>query len=456
LNKIDIFKHYLTKALKMQTHKIILLIFFSTLLNFKALPQNFWEKINSPTSKNLNSVAFIDSLNGWVAGDSGLIIHTSSGGLDWETQYLNDSLNVVNIFFLNDQLGWCSAFSMFYEPYGTYLLKTTNGGKSWSSEYFRIANSLVNSFYFLDSLTGFAVGYPQIFHRTTDGGISWSRVQQDSSIAAGFPPIAIKFYSPQYGFACGGIRDIKGVVWRTTNGGVNWKTVVDTLTTEPLYDIHIFDSLHVIAMGGDPEFGTSQVITTDGGNTWEYTALGVFYYPYSIGFRTNFEGWVPMGEQRYFLYSTDSGVNWTVVPTPDSSNILRISFPDSLHGYGIGGNGTIVKYIYQGPTNLIEAEENTPDYYLLQNYPNPFNPNTTIKYSIAEEGFVKLTVYNMLGEEVVTLVNTTQKAGKYEVNFSAIGGSASGGNAYRLSSGVYIYRIEAANFTVSRKLIFMK
>ena len=107
--------------------KIIVIISFVTLLSTKIFPQNFWEKIDSPTSKRLNSLVFIDSINGWVAGDSGLIIHTSNGGLDWETQYSNDSLRVVNIFFLNDQIGWCSALSEFYEPYGTYILKTTNG-----------------------------------------------------------------------------------------------------------------------------------------------------------------------------------------------------------------------------------------------------------------------------------------------------------------------------------------
>jgi hypothetical protein len=86
------------------------------------------------------------------------------------------------------------------------------------------------------------------------------------------------------------------------------------------------------------------------------------------------------------------------------------------------------------------------EYALEQNYPNPFNPSTTIKYSIAEDGLVKIAVFNMLGEEVATLVNTQQKAGRYEVNFNANG----------LASGVYVYRIETANFTASKKLMLMK
>jgi hypothetical protein len=85
-------------------------------------------------------------------------------------------------------------------------------------------------------------------------------------------------------------------------------------------------------------------------------------------------------------------------------------------------------------------------YNLLQNYPNPFNPTTTIRYALPEDGFVKLAVYNMLGEEVAEIVNTQQKAGKYEVSFSA-------GN---LSSGVYVYRLETSKYISSKKLILLR
>ncbi len=101
-------------------------------------------------------------------------------------------------------------------------------------------------------------------------------------------------------------------------------------------------------------------------------------------------------------------------------------------------------YEYSDEVNVLV--ELPMEYSLDQNYPNPFNPSTTIKYSIAEDGFVKLAIYNMLGEEVTTLVNTTQKAGKYEVNF----------NASNLASGVYVYRIESANFNAVKKLMLMK
>ena len=85
-------------------------------------------------------------------------------------------------------------------------------------------------------------------------------------------------------------------------------------------------------------------------------------------------------------------------------------------------------------------------YSLEQNYPNPFNPSTTIKYSLSEDGFVKLSVYNLLGEEVTTLVNNEQKSGRYEVNF----------DASKLASGIYMYRLESNNFLSIKKLILLK
>ena len=90
---------------------------------------------------------------------------------------------------------------------------------------------------------------------------------------------------------------------------------------------------------------------------------------------------------------------------------------------------------------------NVPEEYaLFENYPNPFNPNTTIKFAVPEESFIKLEVYNTLGERVNTLVAETLTAGIYSVDW----------NATDLSSGIYIYRLQAGSFVETKKMIFMK
>ena len=104
-------------------------------------------------------------------------------------------------------------------------------------------------------------------------------------------------------------------------------------------------------------------------------------------------------------------------------------------------------------------EEENPvanKFYLEQNYPNPFNPSTTIKYQIPEAGIVSLKVYDVLSNEVVTLVNEFRHAGSYEVEFSAIGGSASGGNSYELPSGIYFYQLKFGEIIKTKKMILIK
>ncbi len=85
-------------------------------------------------------------------------------------------------------------------------------------------------------------------------------------------------------------------------------------------------------------------------------------------------------------------------------------------------------------------------YDLAQNFPNPFNPSTTIRYQIPQDGIVTLKIYDILGSEVVTLVNEEKLSGKYEVNF----------NASSLASGVYIYKIQSGSFINSKKMILLK
>jgi len=90
--------------------------------------------------------------------------------------------------------------------------------------------------------------------------------------------------------------------------------------------------------------------------------------------------------------------------------------------------------------------ETVKEYSLSQNYPNPFNPSTEINYSLAKSGNVTLTIYNLLGSEIATLVNGFMEAGKHSVKFTA----------NDITSGIYFYTIKSENFTSTRKMILMK
>ena len=112
-------------------------------------------------------------------------------------------------------------------------------------------------------------------------------------------------------------------------------------------------------------------------------------------------------------------------------------------------DGTIEDTLHLNNTVDVEDQgsNNIPaEYKLEQNYPNPFNPTTTIRYSIPKAGIVNLKVYNLIGEEITTLVNEDKAAGNYEVEF----------DASQLPSGVYLYQLNAADFVETKKMVLLK
>jgi len=103
------------------------------------------------------------------------------------------------------------------------------------------------------------------------------------------------------------------------------------------------------------------------------------------------------------------------------------------------------------PVSVELIDSNIPNSFKLeQNYPNPFNPTTKIRYSIPQYSSVTLKVFNLLGEEIETLVNSEQSAGVYEATFNA--SSAKGG----LSSGIYFYSLQTKDFTLTKKMILIR
>lgn len=106
---------------------------------------------------------------------------------------------------------------------------------------------------------------------------------------------------------------------------------------------------------------------------------------------------------------------------------------------------------YTNDTTTVNVEPNSSNniainYKLFQNYPNPFNPITTIQYSLVERGFVSLKIFDVLGNEITTLVNEEKPSGTYTINF----------NASSLSSAIYFYTLKAGQYVMTKKMILIK
>ncbi|MFN0158360.1 MAG: YCF48-related protein [Bacteroidota bacterium] len=410
---------------------------------------DFWTPLQSPTTRALRQMHFLDSLTGWIVGDGGTILHTTTGGADWQVQDSPVRTDIVDVFMLNAQSGWALAHDIGDTAYASIVLSTTDGGTNWDSTRYPVENEIFNSITFLNTDKGWMVGESGRVVGTINAGSSWVEATVESTLVPSWELFKVKFYSPTLGFATGGRFDVVGVVWRTTNGGATWTT--QNVSPEPIYDIYFFDSLRIIGIGGDYDFGSGRISTTNGGDSWEYNPLGIWGQASAISFRTPIEAWSPQGFATTAMYSLDKGQTWTEVEIPGTNSLYDLQFTDSLHGYMIGANGAILKF----NSNAVSVRER-PDVpfaaKLYPAFPNPFNPTTTITYTLQARSYVSLALFDVSGKEVRELQSGTQDGGMHEVVFSA-GDMASGMYVCRL-------RVKSENGTdvhsFATKLLLLK
>lgn len=420
-------------------------IFFSlAFYHFAILPfllhaQGTWQKIEVPATTFLNAVFFTDSIHGWIAGDSGVILHTPDGGNVWEVQTSGTQNDIVEIFFMDENRGWASSYNFSEPPYGTLILTTNDGGITWTGQPYPEENIFITSILYFDELNGWMGGKPHALVKTSDGGITWQQAFVDTSLLAFFPVLNVKFYNDNIGYASGGMFDIAGVVWRTTNGGTSW-TAIDPVyaPADEVHQIHIFDSLHVMGAGGDPDFGygVAMMHSFDGGITWDYRELGVQGYASDLAFRNEKEAWAPIGPGRKFVYSLDSGETWTAMTTPDSTEIYYLTFPDSLHGYAVGSRGSVLRYKLPVNPGINQVDASPQFSVLSQNHPNPAISMTRIILDIPFEGMVSLEVVDIYGRGIKSVLKEEMKKGRSEVMV----------NLEDILPGIYIYSITVVDY----------
>jgi enterochelin esterase family protein len=190
-------------------------------------------------------------------------------------------------------------------------------------------------------------------------------------------------------------------------------------------------------------------------------------YPQEFGNAASYSGAIqPTTASAFDVVPASSRNVYVDVGTYESSGFQELSrdFRDMLqargysylyiewhegHSWGSWGAhlDNALEFFFPGPAVGVQEEHRVPTAFTLyQNYPNPFNPNTTIRYGLPERFHVTLTIYNMLGQQVGTLVQGEQEAGYHEAVFDASG----------LASGVYLYRLQAGDFVEAKKFVVLK
>ncbi|HED36680.1 MAG TPA: T9SS type A sorting domain-containing protein [Ignavibacteria bacterium] len=156
---------------------------------------------------------------------------------------------------------------------------------------------------------------------------------------------------------------------------------------------------------------------------------------------------MPLGQGEYFGYGND--VRQGDITSFCDLSQTKYNYPGvSLWEYSqISHSYVWNEYAAAWQVTFVSAESNAPiRYNLSQNYPDPFNPTTTINYTVPKNSFVIIRVYDILGNEVTTLVNEEKSVGNYNVQF----------NGSNLASGIYFYSMHAGNYVETKKLILMK
>lgn len=231
-------------------------------------------------------------------------------------------------------------------------------------------------------------------------------------------------------------------VFVSTDLGITWKKKVNGLTGNSLRItsfIYLENSVLISTQNG-------VFRSMDLGDTWTPIINSGYYSSFcSSGQQSPYPLYI-IGSDVYYTFDL---LNWNFVSIQGiNSQCVSGVFNSQFVYLGTDGNG-----VYRKQKSLISSVENgnsinlTPSNYgLEQNYPNPFNPSTFINYFLPEPGIVRLSVFDVMGSEVATLVNEFRSAGTHRVRF----------NAGDLPSGVYIYRLETKGFSASKKLLLIK
>lgn len=402
---------------------------------------------------------------------------------------------------------------------GTYyngIAKSTDSGISWTFCENGISSTVIQSLFSDGSGTLFAAVQGKGFYKSVDNGVNWTKViisddaYHQNIICAAFIPsgglmvnsstggiYVSTDYTNWVSFQTGlpNTSTLKlaassnyyyagaynGKIYRTSVAAAAWVDITDTLSIIYIYDIETRNPSEVYIATDKGVYKS-----TNNGDTWININNGIpVTYYFSITFHPN--GDIFVGESSKIYRSTNGGNSWTA----SSSNISGLSiiahsdgslyagtFSSAYKSTDLGNNWNLIgdgmqnininalafgnsNILFAGtesfgiyrtsfPVTSVESYElmKVESFKLSQNYPNPFNPTTQIAFTIPSgaRNHVTLKVYDILGNEVATLANEYKPAGSYEVSF----------DAHNLSSGLYIYTLNAGNFSSTKKMMLIK
>jgi photosystem II stability/assembly factor-like uncharacterized protein len=377
-----------------------------------------WQESQSGTTNNLYFVKMFNDygfINSAAVGDSGTILVSSDNGITWTNKSipnLNKNLYAFDFLYTQDpELNYvvCGDSGIIYKSSnsgGVFTWQQINPNRN------KRLNTIADVYY--DNII--AAGENGTILKTIDGGANWIDLSvSDTTINFNRILLGLTVKSWNYVWLVGD----NGKIFVSTDYGYEWSEKISG-TTEDLYDIVFKNPNDGVVAGAN---GVVKY-TSDGGMTWH--------------------------EDTYLSSLTDKDIiSLTLVDSNTVSSLTVNNYNKYSKNSNIaGGDTTYFLTVSSEPLVSVDDEKSAAltQYKLHQNYPNPFNPTTKISWQSPVSSHQSLKVYDVLGNEIATLVDEYKPAGNYEVDF----------NQMNISSGIYFYKLSAGSFSETKKMILMK
>jgi photosystem II stability/assembly factor-like uncharacterized protein len=438
---------------------------------------NEWFEQTSGITQSLSEIHFTSSVNGWAVGGSGTILHTTNGGNNWLLDFDAGWNNLSSVFFADSLNGWAVGNQGMICKYTTeeIIINWCNLQEPPIHTMSIYDSVEVFARVFVDSITILPgpcydilawIGYntentnpntwsnwvPAEFNSDVGANDEYSCYLSELNTGTYYYASRFQIFGGEYyygGYPNGfwdGINNISGILYIFPFQVIEWCNLADP----PTHSMIVDDSVEIFAQ-----------VFVDGVTNIAGQGEGILSW---IGLNSEnsdpstWSNWIPAdykqdigGNDEYsqFLTSPDTGIYYYA---------SRFQIDEGSFYYGGYPNG-----FWNGITNISGVltvtpivnldENNLPilNYALDQNYPNPFNPSTTISFEIPEIGFVTLKIYDVLGNEIATIVNEEKQAGKYEIKFFL-----DQNYSPDITSGIYFYQLKTRSFIQTKKMILIK
>lgn len=417
--------------------------------------------------------------------DSG-VFKSTNGGANWFTVNTGLTYKAVQSFAIapsNPNILYAGTDSMGGSNSGVY--RSSDAGATWTLYNTGIAQKSIQAIGV--SPTDPNVAYIAVFnavanstdglYKTTNGGVNWTPSTTGMGTNKNILCVLVNPLNANVIYA-GTSLDVGPPqagpphIYKTVNAGALWTEISNGLPTgtaelNPVraMDICKSDTAILLACMFNNTTNGGAYITTNGGALWVRKVTGLITavgnLPRGCYIRTSQEMYIGIDNATTggVFKTTNQGDAWTnfnggaVLSSYATRTFAIRTTPDSTLFTGVGSTTVVSppgKGIYEYtfiPVGIHPPGSNIPtDFALRQNYPNPFNPATNVVYDIPKASFVNITVFDVSGRVVKTLVNEQKTEGTYNIIF----------NASSLSSGIYFYKITAGSFTATKKMILVK